>query len=344
LARDDLIGLQEVARLAGVGASAVANWRVRYPDFPPSVAELRSGPVFDKDQVERWVRRRRTTVGRTIATINLKGGVGKSTTTVATALIMAGFFSKRVLVIDLDPQTNATVMLIGEKRWGVLNDAGNTLERLFADALAPDGSDERFVLASALQRNVGKVQEARKVDLLPSSLDLIGLQDRLATMPSGPFFANVPTDILHRATRGLVDEYDYVLIDCPPNLGLITLNGLRIADGYIIPTIPDILSTYGIPQIESRIAQFAQNVGIPIRPLGIALTKVREQSTTHRNTARRLRSSSQIPVFDAQIPESNSLAAAAEYQAIGTVRQKLGYGDTFNSYYALTEEIMKAAN
>jgi chromosome partitioning protein len=343
MARDDLVGLHEVAILAGVGPSAVANWRARHPDFPSPVAELRSGPVFDREQVQRWLRRRRTKVGRTIATINLKGGVGKSTTTVATALIMSGFFGKRVLVVDLDPQTNATAMLIGEVKWRALNDSGCTLAQLFADALAPDGSDRRFQMDTALQRGVGKVEEARTVDLLPSSLDLIGLQDRLVTMPSGPFFANVPTDVLFRATREIVEDYDYVLIDCPPNLGLITLNGLRIADGYIIPTIPDILSTYGISQIERRIADFADNIGIPIRPLGIALTKVRAQSTVHFNTARQLRSESKIPVFNTEIPENNALAAAAEYHEVGTVRQKLGYGAPFDRHYELAREIMEAA-
>ena len=334
--------MHEVAELAGVGASAVVNWRKRYPDFPLPIAELRSGPVFDKEHVQRWLRRRRTKVGRTIATINLKGGVAKSTTTVAMALIMNGFFGKRVLVIDLDPQTNATVMLIGEDRWRELNDAGHTLAQLFSDALAPDGA-ARFDREATLQRGVGDVNEAQGIDLLPSSLDLIGLQDRLATMPSGPFFSNVPTDILHRATRDLVDQYDYVLIDCPPNLGLITLNGLRIADGYIIPTIPDILSTYGIPQIETRIAQFAGNVGSPIVPLGIALTKVRQQSTVHFNTERQLRSTSGVPVFKTTIPESNNLAGAAEFQELGTVRQKLGYRGEFDNYYRLTKEIMESA-
>jgi chromosome partitioning protein len=282
-------------------------------------------------------------MGRTIATINLKGGVGKSTTTVSVAFIMAGFFGKRVLVIDLDPQTNATAMLIGEERWRELNDAGHTLAQLFADAIAPNGSEPSFQMDATLQKRVGRVLEAPRVDLLPSSLDLIGLQDRLVTMPSGPFFANVPTDVLHRATRDLVNEYDYVLIDCPPNLGLITLNGLRIADGYIIPTIPDILSTYGIDQIERRIADFAINIGIPIRPLGIALTKVRAQSTIHFNTIRQLRSDSKIPVFETEIPENNALAAAAEYREVGTVRQKLGYGAPFDRHYELTQEIMEAA-
>jgi chromosome partitioning protein len=282
-------------------------------------------------------------VGTTIATINLKGGVGKSTTTVAVALVMARFFGKRVLVIDLDPQTNSTAMLIGEDRWLELNHQHRTLAQLFADALEPTGSERLFKLDAALQRRVGKVEEARTIDLLPSSLDLIRLQDSLVTMPSGPFFSNVPTIILDRAIRDLINEYDYVLIDCPPNLGLITLNGLRIADCYIIPTIPDILSTYGIDQIVRRVAEFGEDIGEPIRPLGIVLTKVRAQSTIHFNTIRRLRRDSEIPIFETEIPETNSLAAAAEYHDVGTVRQKLGYGVPFERHYELTKEIMEAA-
>ena len=62
------------------------------------------------------------------------------------------------------------------------------------------------------------------------------------------------------AVNNIKDNYDYILIDCPPNMGLITLNGLRIANGYIIPTIPDVLSTYGIPQIITRVDKFSDTI------------------------------------------------------------------------------------
>jgi chromosome partitioning protein len=340
----ELIGLQEVARMAGVGPSAVANWRKRYADFPVPLAELSSGPVFDREQIQRWLRRRRTKVGRTIAMINLKGGVAKTTTTFAVALNMSRK-GKRVLVIDLDPQTNVTVMFIGEDRWGELNRQHRTLAQLFQDALSQDGEEKLFNLDATLQRGVGNVTDAATVDLLPSSLDLITVQDRLALMPSGRFFANVPTDILMRATREIIDGYDYVLIDCPPNLGLITLNGLRIADGYVIPTIPDVLSTYGIPQIESRVREFADNIATQIRPFGIALTKYRVQSAIHNNTANLLRNGNGgIHVFNTDIPETTGLAATAEYRdEPATLRQKLGYGVPFDNYRKLTVEIMEAA-
>ena len=124
------------------------------------------------------------------STINLKGGVGKTTTTVALAEFMSGRFDKRVLVIDLDPQTNATVMLIGEEKWRELNEREWTLARLFKDALYPD--DKRFDLDKTLQKEVSNVSEARTIDLLPSSLDLIDVQDRLATVPSGRFLRRKP--------------------------------------------------------------------------------------------------------------------------------------------------------
>ena len=273
------------------------------------------------------------------ATINLKGGVGKSTTTVAMAEIMSSEFGQRVLVIDLDPQTNATVMLIGEEKWGRLNENGHTLAQLFKDALEEDPSKRRFNLEETLIRGVSNVSDVRTVDLLPSSIDLIDVQDRLAAMPQGQFFSNVPTDILRRATSPILDTYDHVLIDCPPNLGIITLNGLRISSGYIIPTIPDVLSTYGIPQIIRRVSAFSDNIGEEIEVKGIVITKYRAQSGLHKDTVRALRRN-HIPVFETIIPERQALASSAEFTPLSTLRQKYGYQGEFNSYRNLTEEIM----
>ena len=135
----------------------------------------------------------------TIAFINLKGGVAKTTTAVATAQILSGTHRKKVLLVDLDPQTNATVMLVGEARWKELNEAGATVAQLFQDAIAP--GNQRFDLQAAIQHRVGAVDEVRSVSLLPSSLDLIPLQDDLATIPPGRFRAQTPIDILHRAIR-----------------------------------------------------------------------------------------------------------------------------------------------
>lgn len=283
-------------------------------------------------------------MARVISTINLKGGVGKTTTTVGLAEFLSAEFGKKVLVIDLDPQTNATIVLIGEERWKELNVAGRTLVSLFNDALRPEGTDARFDLGAAIQRGVSPVAQVKSVDLLPSSLDLIDVQDRLAAMPPGKFFANNPTDLLRPAIKPILDDYDYVLIDCPPNLGIVTLNGLRVSDGYIIPTIPDLLSTYGIPQIQTRAKSFADSIGENIRELGIVVTKYRSASTVHTNTVKRLVADPKHPrVFNTKIAEGNAIAASAEFAPTSTLKQKYGYDGGAETMRALALEFMTAA-
>lgn len=340
---DELVGLFEVAKLARVTPSAVANWRKRARDFPAPIVDLQSGPVFRISQIRAWLRKRKVPMATVISTINLKGGVGKTTTTVAVAEMLSATYGKSVLIIDLDPQTNATTMLIGEEKWQSLNDEGRTLVQLFKDALETEGSNRTFSMDGAIQKQVSNVEDVRSLDLLPSSLDLIDVQDRLAGMPSGRFYAENPTDILKRATRNVLDNYDVVIVDCPPNLGIITLNGLRISHGYIIPTIPDVLSTYGIPQIVKRIAQFSETIGENIEPYGIVISKYRQQSTTHQNTLRQMRRKSDAPVFETIIPENDKAADAAEFKPISTLRQKWGYRGQFDLYKTLTGEIIERA-
>jgi chromosome partitioning protein len=279
-------------------------------------------------------------MARVISLINLKGGVAKTTTTVALAETLASRFGKRVLVIDLDPQTNATVMLLGEKRWKQLNEKGWTLATLFKDALDPE--DRKFNLENTLQKKVSDVQGAEKVDLLPSSLDLIDVQDRLASAPTGQFYSVTPIDLLRLAVKAKLEDYDLVLVDCPPNLGIITLNGLRISEGYIIPTVPDILSTYGIPQITKRVRNFSREIAEDITPIGIVITKFQANSTTHVNVSRNLRKERDPEVFDTVIRQADQYAAAAEFQTAGrrTLKQKYGYADLAERCIDLAKELL----
>ena len=274
-----------------------------------------------------------------ISTINLKGGVGKTTTTVALAETYSANLRKKVLVIDLDPQTNATLMLIGEEKWFSVNKKERTLARLFKDAMDPD--DPRFDLGKTLQRKVSDVGSANTVDLLPSSLDLIDVQDTLASAPAGKFYAANPIDLLRRAVKSIIEEYDLVIVDCPPNLGIITLNGLRISDSYIIPTIPDHLSTYGIPQIVTRVQDFSEAISETIEPTGIVATKYQANSTVHKNVLKQLRDDDKLPVvMDTIIRQANSVAAAAEHQPYQqrTLKQKYG-SELANQYDELAREI-----
>ncbi|WP_200903347.1 AAA family ATPase [Arthrobacter sp. RIT-PI-e] len=344
MSNDDLVGLAEVAELAKVSRTVVSNWRVRDHKFPAAVANLRSGPVFDRDKITRYLGKRAKTVAHVISTINLKGGVGKTTTTVGLAELLAVEFDKKVLVIDLDPQTNATTVLIGEDRWRELNNNHHTLATLFKDALRPQDEPAQFDLEGTLQRDVSSVGEVKNVDLLPSSLDLIDVQDRLASMPSGQFYSNNPTDLLRRAVRPILNNYDYVIVDCPPNLGIVTLNGIRISESYIIPTIPDVLSTYGIPQIQTRVKDFADNLGETITELGIVITKYRSGSTLHRNTLDRLQTDRRLPlVFNTVIPEGNAIAASSEYSSTSTLKQKYQYQGGYEAFRDLAAEVIEAA-
>ena len=342
----ELVGVSEIAEIAKVSTQNVNNWISRNSDFPDPVEELKAGKVYNKEQVIRWLKQKGKIMGaKTIAFINLKGGVAKTTTTVGTAMILAGVYGKKVLVIDLDPQTNCTTMLIGEEKWKELNgdrekgDVSFTLLELFKDAL---NETHNFDLEKTLQKGVGNVGEVKTLDLLPSSLDMIDIQDKLATAPQGQFYANNPVDIIKRAIHNIKNDYDYILIDCPPNMGLITLNGLRIADGYIIPTIPDVLSTYGIPQIINRVNRFAENIGDPIPCLGIVATKVRGQSSLHARTMQELSKGKDAYMFKTVFYENNQMGEAAEYQSINTLRQKWGYQGQYDRLESFTNEVMAA--
>jgi chromosome partitioning protein len=282
-----------------------------------------------------------------ISIINLKGGVGKTTTTVAMAEILAGEFDKRVLVIDLDPQTNSTTMLIGESAWKTANLAGHTLASLFKDSLRPDGDDAKFDLEKTLYREASPIAAVRTLDLLPSSLDLIDVQDDLAAARGGRYRTDRPVDLLHNATSTLISQYDYVLIDCPPNLGIITLNGLRMSHGYVIPTKPDILSTYGIPQILNRVAGFAEKLERRLTPLGTIVNMYRLGTNVHENTIRALNrdvEAGKVPkLFRAFIPYGSAIEEAAEFASVSTLRQRWRPPTLFKELKDLTAELVERA-
>lgn len=281
-------------------------------------------------------------MARVIATINLKGGVGKTTTTAALAEFMAADFGQRVLLIDLDPQTNLTTMMVGEERWHELNELGWTLATLFEKAVKPSRPD--FDLEKALQRNVSSVKSVKGVDLLASSLDLMDVQEGLSHQQYADPLSTRPVEVLTDAIAPIVDQYDYILVDCPPNLGMLTLNGLRFADGYIIPTIPDILSTYGIPQLQTRVEKFADRVGHPIKEIGLVITKYRSASNLHRSTIERLQRDPRIAnVVPAWIPEATQIAQSAEFVAYGTLKRKYGNSGQYDALRMLTEDVLMNA-
>ncbi len=164
---------------------------------------------------------------------------------------------------------------------------------------------------------------------------------------SGNFTAN-PLEILRAAIQPIIDRYDYIIIDCPPSLGTVTKNGLRISTGYVIPTKPDIVSTWGIYQIVDNVARFAQDIGRPIPPLGIVATKVQSNNLHDRIIAdlkaKRLDRFSkpdalpQPPLFSNVIPQTVAVSRGANVDAdIRTFKGK--YGTAYDALRGLTQEI-----
>ncbi len=283
-------------------------------------------------------------MGVVTSIINLKGGVGKTTVTLALAHFLAVEHNKRVLVIDLDPQTSATVCLIPQMEWKKRDEAGRTLYQLFLDQVK---GTHRFYADDAIVRDVSNVHGGvRGLDLLPSSLGLIKVQDRVTQITDLENFERGPLYALRDALAEFLPYYDHVLIDCPPSLGVVTLNGLAITDNYIIPVVPDMLSTLGIPPILDRVEHFARCTRRNIRALGIVISKLRAQTTLHNEVMRQLRDDfleRRFPrVFDSVVPESTRIAEAADVLApVNTLLQKYGgSGGSYEALSALTQEYL----
>jgi chromosome partitioning protein len=277
-----------------------------------------------------------------IATISLKGGVGKTTLTAGLADFLAGVFGKKVLLVDLDAQTNLTTMTIGEDGWEACNGRGHTVATLFADVL--DGT-RRFDLESTVQRDVSSIDGLAGIDLLPSSLDLIDLQEEMSARRVAADDHLAAVEVLRGALAPIMSRYDYVLIDCPPNVGPFSLNGLFMASGYLIPTIPDVLSTYAIPHIQRQVADFGAEIGRTIVELGVVITKYRASSSLHRDTVHRLRRDPTIQnILPAYLPEANAIGAAADHTRWPGLHAKYGYHGHYEQFRDLTRAVMIEAD
>jgi chromosome partitioning protein len=280
--------------------------------------------------------------------INLKGGVGKTTTAVATAEILAHDFRRHVLLVDLDPQTNASLMLIPEERWIELDNKGRTVAQLFDDRVNP-GAEPRFQLEDSIVHRVSTIAGGiPRLDLLSSSMRLTELQERIPLIALTGNFTSNPLEILRTALEPVKGRYDYVIIDCPPSLGPLTKNGLRMSTSYVIPTVPDIVSTWGIFQIVDNIERFARDLDRPLPPLGIVATKVQNTAMHHRvmddlQHGRLARFGEpgglqQPPLLHCQVRASAAAARGADMTAeYRTLKEK--YGEAYDDLYLLANEI-----
>lgn len=202
-----------------------------------------------------------------VSMINWKGGVGKTSLTLHLAAGLAGRHSKRVLLIDLDAQCNLSFLAIGLSSYvdHTYKKAGPTLKTIF-DAYfdrAPANAKD-IILERQVRARAGKVYT--KVGIVLSHQELTLLDMKLAREKrSGKDhreetrFEIEKLSVIKNIIDSVADEYDYVLLDCPPNVNLVTQNAFFASNYYVVPAIPDFLSTVGISLINKYMDQFNQD-------------------------------------------------------------------------------------
>lgn len=215
----------------------------------------------------------------TIAIINMKGGVGKTTIATNLAGSLAKYYNKKILLIDNDPQFNATQSLVPiDDYLKFINDEKKcTVLDIYRDrqSTAPSlvtGKQKIDTPKPNLKNCIIRVKEYSKgnVDLLPSTLQLMELD-------SPPLGTEQKLSIF---VDEIKDAYDYIFIDCPPTLSLFTLSAFIAADGYIIPIKPDHLSALGIPLLERAIERYSIIARKKVKQIGIIFTLVKQHQTT----------------------------------------------------------------
>lgn len=278
---------------------------------------------------------------KTISFINLKGGVGKTTLLVSVAEVLALEYNKKVLVIDLDPQTNATVLLVSQDRWSKANQENKTIHQLFLDKIE---NTNAFDINESIISNVSNVGGGIKnLDLLPSSIDLIDISDDVSWLSK----ENNSISILNDEIENLKKEYDYILVDCPPNLGAITMCGIYISQYYIIPVIADRLSTYGLQQVIKKVNKKSREIKrldkeYSIKGLGVVINRFRNNKpyTSIKEGLQIKSDNGEIPkLFNTVIGNKSIISNLSDFEERkNTLKSK--YGCEFNTINNLVKEII----
>jgi chromosome partitioning protein len=225
-------------------------------------------------------------VGQSIACANQKGGVGKTTTVVnlATALALTG---QRVLVVDLDPQGNAT------SGFGIDR---SRLDGTLYDVLVDDRDVDSVIIATAVEGCA----------IAPASVALAGAEIELASAPQRE-------RRLTRALQGVTDRFDYVLVDCPPSLGLLTVNALTAATSVLIPTQCEYYALEGLSQLIATLNLVRDNLNPTLAIKGVVLTMFDARTNLSSDVASEVRGHFGHAVFDTMIPRSVRLSEAPSF-------------------------------
>ena len=255
---------------------------------------------------------------KVIAVTNQKGGVGKTTTAVNLGAALAKQ-SKNILLIDADPQGSLTVSL------GVRNP--DSLDVSLATVMQDVIEDRPFL------KGDGIIRHAEGMDLMPSNIELSGLETALFNVMSRE-------SILKNYVNKVKGDYDYVLIDCMPSLGMMTINALTAADSVIIPTQPNFLSAKGMDLLFRSIARVRRAINPDLKIDGVLMTMVDGRTNNARDVTASLRATvgQKIRIFDTEIPHS---VRAAECSQLGqSIFAHDPNGKVAEAYERLAREVM----
>lgn len=276
-----------------------------------------------------------------IALVNRKGGVGKTTLTVALADFLSCVHMKRVLILDLDSQANASLFTMGEERWAQLNENELTIVDLLTRVRDGDAPPAEQVLADFIQQGTTRPVGFGELHVLCSTPRLQDFEDDFVAAPDAFRYVSPYHLLAGVLGRVILRRYDYVLIDCPPSLNLVTLNGLSCADGYLVPIIPDYVSTVGLPQLVEGIRVHARHIRRQLKMYGTLINRLKPQTRLHQNILAELRVKPEAqPVWDTMIHDSVRAEEILNVESLGRSLKQL-YGVQYERYKQLADEFRR---
>ncbi|MGL4666874.1 MAG: ParA family protein [Saezia sp.] len=227
---------------------------------------------------------------------NQKGGVGKTTTAVN---LVAGLaqIGRRVLLIDLDPQGNATTSAGIQK---------TSLEKSVYDVLIGNAS-------------IAQVRQRAPFDNKKAGFDIVGANRELAGAEVELVDLDARENRLKEALKPVIDDYDFVIIDCPPSLSLLTLNGLCTADGVVVPMLCEYFALEGLSDLVNTIKQVHANLNPSLKIIGLLRVMFDPRTTLQQQVSEQLKNHFGNKVFNTVIPRNVRLAEAPSYGMPGVI-------------------------